>query len=89
VKPVPSLLADAVDRLNRELEDPNERWKTFYFPVSTSSTEVIVDTVGCVGTCVETWMGFAEARRVAMQRRVVFHLLDAIGMMPLHGSLTA
>jgi hypothetical protein len=51
--------------------------------VATSSTEVIVAATGCVGLCVETWMGFPEARRVEMQRAVVELLLADIGVRPL------
>ncbi|MEZ4236478.1 MAG: hypothetical protein R3F59_10030 [Myxococcota bacterium] len=50
-------------RMNGALADREERWETLSYPVPTSSTEVIVDAVGCVGTRVETWMGFEEARR--------------------------
>jgi murein tripeptide amidase MpaA len=80
VTPVPPLVASTVARLNAELQDPDERWSEHYYPVSTSSTEVIVDAIGCVGVCVETWMGFSEARRVRMQRRVVELLLEGLGV---------
>ena len=51
------------------------------FPaVSTSSTEVIVEDVGCIGTCVETWMGFSERRRIDMQKDVVRTLLLGLGI---------
>jgi len=66
-----------------------EVWATQYYPVATSSTEVIVDAVGCVGVCVETWMGFDEARRVAMQREVVRHFLDGLGILPFDRKLTS
>ncbi len=71
VEPMPEVLARVVDRLNANLESEDERWATNYFPVPTSSTEVIVAATGCVGVCVETWMGFPEARRVDMQKEVV------------------
>ena len=83
VEPMPAIVGEVVDRLNQALEEDNEVWATQYYPVSTSSTEVIVDAIGCVGICVETWMGFAERRRIAMQRRVVDLLLDGIGVGPL------
>ena len=73
------LLERVVDELNGNLGRPDEVWATHFFPVSTSSTEVIVDTVGCVGTCVETWMGFTERRRIDMQKEVVRRLLAAAG----------
>ena len=80
VRPCPSLLSDAVDQLNTRLDGPNEHWATHYFPVSTSSTEVIVEDVGCIGTCVETWMGFSERRRIDMQKDVVRTLLLGLGI---------
>jgi hypothetical protein len=78
VEPMPAIIARTVERLNLELEQPNERWDPQYFPVSTSSTEVIVDAIGCVGICVETWMGFPERRRIEMQKAVVELLLDDV-----------
>ena len=80
VRPCPVAFEQVVARLNAELESERERWATHYFPVATSSTEVIVDDIGCLGTCVETWMGFDIARRVQMQKRVVELLLDAAGV---------
>jgi len=75
VTPVPTALSRVVEVLNQGVLSDQETWATHYFPVSTSSTEVIVDAVGCVGTCVETWMGFPIARRVEMQKEVVLSLL--------------
>lgn len=83
VKPAPALIDRAVERLNHQLRDEAERWAAHYYPVATSSTEVIVDAIGCVGVCVETWMGFPEARRIDMQRAVVDILLGEIGVGPL------
>ena len=80
VEPAPDLVAATVARLNAEIRDPEERWAPLYYPVPTSSTEVIVEATGCTGLCIETWMGFAEARRVEMHRRVVELLLDGIGV---------
>ena len=80
VEPMPPLYGAVVDRLNTQLQDENERWATLYYPVSTSSTEVIVEAFGCLGVCVETWMGFPEERRIAMQTAVVEALLDEIGV---------
>lgn len=81
VLPCPPLLSTVVHKLNQQLADPSERWATHHYPVATSSTEVIVDAVGCVGTCVETWMGFALGRRVQMQREVATHLLETLGVL--------
>ena len=80
VDPCPPLVSRAVDRLNELTTDPAERWATLYYPVATSSTEVIVDAIGCVGTCVETWMGFPLSRRVELQRQVIDTLLQGLGL---------
>ncbi|MEM6926170.1 MAG: succinylglutamate desuccinylase/aspartoacylase family protein [Myxococcota bacterium] len=80
VDPCPPLLDQVVGDLNAGRESDAEAWATQYFPVATSSTEVIVDRIGCIGTCVETWMGFDLDRRVAMQREVVERLLERLGM---------
>jgi hypothetical protein len=79
-EPMPSVLAGVIDRLNEHLDSPYERWAPHYYPVATSSTEVIVDAVGCVGVCVETWEAFEEPRRIEMQRLAVTALLDAVGV---------
>ncbi len=83
VEPMPAIIARTIDRLNARFPEEDARWAPQYYPVSTSSTEVIVDAIGCVGICVETWMGFSEPRRVEMQRAVVDFLLDDIGVRPL------
>ncbi len=80
VTPCPPALTRVVDRLNLQVVDPQERWSTLYYPVSTSSTEVIVDTFGCVGTCVETWMGLPERRRIDLQKTVVRALFEEFGL---------
>jgi hypothetical protein len=80
VRPCPAAFTRVVERLNAELPHEDERWATHHFPVATSSTEVIVDDIGCLGTCVETWMGFDVDRRVQMQKRVVELLLDEVGV---------
>ncbi len=81
VDPVPPLVTRAVARLNDARQSEQEAWSPLYYPVATSSTEVIVDAIGCVGICVETWMGFEEARRIEMQKEVVAILLDEIGVL--------
>jgi hypothetical protein len=80
VEPCPRLIARAVARLDAARQSDEEAWSTLYYPVATSSTEVIVDAIGCVGVCVETWMGFPERRRIAMQREVVEVLLGELGL---------
>ncbi|HZO15132.1 MAG TPA: succinylglutamate desuccinylase/aspartoacylase family protein [Polyangiaceae bacterium] len=75
VEPRPAIVDRVVATLNQELQHPYELWAPHYYPVATSSTEVIVDAVGCIGLCIETWTGFDERRRIDMQRRVVELLL--------------
>jgi hypothetical protein len=83
VEPMPEIVGRTIDRLNEAFPADEEHWDPQYYPVATSSTEVIVDAVGCIGICVETWMGFEEARRIEMQRAVVEFLLDDIGVRKL------
>jgi len=80
VEPRPPIVDRVLARLNARFTGENERFDPQYYPVATSSTEVIVDAIGCVGLCIETWMGFAEPRRIEMQRTVVEYLLDDIGV---------
>jgi murein tripeptide amidase MpaA len=80
VEPRPAVVDAVVAQLNEELQHPYERWAPHYYPVATSSTEVIVEAVGCVGLCIETWMGFEERRRIDMQRRVVELVLRDLGI---------
>jgi len=82
VQPMPPVIGRVVERLNALRASDEETWATQHYPVATSSTEVIVDAIGCVGICVETWMGFPEARRIEMQREVVDILLDELGIVP-------
>lgn len=82
VEPMPPLVGRAVERLDRMRESDEERWAALYYPVATSSTEVIVDAISCIGVCVETWMGFPERRRIQMQKDVVHVLLDELGVLP-------
>ncbi len=83
VDPVPEIVPRILERLNARFTGPGEHWDRQFYPVATSSTEVIVAATGCVGLCVETWMGFPETRRVEMQRAVVELLLDDCGVRPL------
>jgi hypothetical protein len=80
VLPMPPVVNTVVTALNMTLQNENERWAPQHYPVATSSTEVIVDASGCVGLCVETWMGFTERRRIEMQTQVVRSLLEAFGV---------
>jgi hypothetical protein len=72
--------------MNTSLESPYETWAPHFYPVPTSSTEVIVDALTSLGTdttglCIETWMGFTLERRVAMQKRVVELMLADLGLL--------
>ncbi|NVB40063.1 succinylglutamate desuccinylase/aspartoacylase family protein [Pseudenhygromyxa sp. WMMC2535] len=80
VEPRPEIVDRTLARLNARFDGEQEHWDPHYFPVATSSTEVIVDAIGCVGLCIETWMGFEEARRIEMQKAVVEYLLDDVGV---------
>lgn len=80
VEPMPALVGETVERLNAIRASDEELWAAQYYPVATSSTEVIVAAIGCIGVCVETWMGFPERRRVEMQKDVVRILLELIGV---------
>lgn len=82
VDPAPPLVGRSIDRLNALRRSDEELWAPQYYPVATSSTEVIVGAIGCVGICVETWMGFPERRRIEMQKDVVRVLLDELGLLP-------
>jgi hypothetical protein len=85
---MPAVVGRVVDRLNGRWTDDAERWAPQHYPVATSSTEVIVEALGCVGICVETWMGFPLPTRVAMQRDVVRLLLDEFGVLPIDEPLS-
>jgi hypothetical protein len=81
IEPRPAILDRTLARLNQRFTAPEQHWDPLYFPVATSSTEVIVDAIGCVGICVETWMGFEERARIEMQQAVVELLLDDVGVL--------
>ncbi len=86
VEPRPPVVDRVIARLNATIREPDERWAPLHYPVATSSTEVIVDAlaaegVACTGLCIETWMAFPEARRVAMHRQVVRLLLADLGIL--------
>jgi hypothetical protein len=85
VDPMPPILGRTLERLNARKRSDDELWAPQFYPVATSSTEVIVDAIGCIGVCVETWMGFPEARRIEMQREVVRILLDEMNVLPFEG----
>lgn len=81
VDPCPAIVERTIEKLNATKLDESEVWAPQYYPVATSSTEVIVDRIGCVGLCIETWMGFPERRRIDMQKQVVRILLEDVGVL--------
>lgn len=81
VDPMPGIVQRTVDALNHSKQADDEVWAPQFYPVATSSTEIIVDTVGCIGLCIETWMGFDERRRIDMQKEVVELLLGDVGVL--------
>lgn len=83
VTPRPEIVDRVLARLNERFTDEQEHFDPHYYPVATSSTEVIVEATGCIGLCFETWMEFEESRRIAMQKAVVEFLLDDIGVRKL------
>jgi hypothetical protein len=80
VQPRPPIIDAVIDRLNARFGSEDEHFQSQHYPVATSSTEVIVDAVGCVGVCVETWMGFEERHRIEMQKATVEYFLAEIGV---------
>jgi len=84
VEPRPALVDRLVAGMNAALDNPYERWAPHFFPVDTSSTEVLVAMMGAdrmVGLCIETWMGFERPRRVAMQKAIVRLALTDLGIL--------
>ncbi|PIE18743.1 MAG: hypothetical protein CSA66_04070 [Proteobacteria bacterium] len=81
VEPRPAVVDRVVATMNQDLAHPYELWAPHHYPVATSSTEVIVDAIGCVGLCIETWLGFEERRRVDMHKRIVELLLADFGLL--------
>jgi hypothetical protein len=80
VSPMPPIIDRVIERLNARFTGEQEHFDPQYYPVATSSTEVIVEAVGCVGLCTETWMGLAETRRIEMHKAIVEYLLEDIGV---------
>ncbi|MBL4683211.1 MAG: succinylglutamate desuccinylase/aspartoacylase family protein [Nannocystaceae bacterium] len=83
VEPRPPVVDRVLSRLNERFTEDEESFDPLHYPVSTSSTEVTVQAVGCVGLCFETWMGFDEGRRIKMHKAVVELLLDDVGVRKL------
>ncbi len=81
VQPMPEIVGRVIDRMNETKQLDYETWSPHHYPVPTSSTEVIVDRVGCTGLCIETWMGFDLRRRIDMQKQIVRYLLEDLGVL--------
>ena len=79
-QPMPEVVQRLVDGMNEDLEHPYEKWAPHYYPIDTASSEVIEAATGCLGLCIETWMGFELERRVAMQKRIVNLILCEAGL---------
>lgn len=81
VKPPPRYLAGWVKALNAKLKAKREHFHPIYFPISTSSTEVMVEGLNLKGGfCLETWMGFSLERRVHLQTIAIKTFLDSVGL---------
>ena len=83
VEPRPPIVDRLVAAMNTDLATAYEVWAPHYYPVATSSTEVLVEMQGAdrmVGLCIETWMGFELARRVTMQKAIVRYALAECGV---------
>lgn len=80
LEPMPKLLSRVLDRLNADLAAPRHRFYANYFPISTSSTEVMVEAWKVQGFCAETWRGFELAERVALQEELILAFFDEMGL---------
>ena len=90
--PEAAILNAALRRLDPDAAIVLDARKSRLEVLSTANASEVLgalDAVGCVGVCVETWMGFDERRRIDMQREVVRHFLDSLGILPFASVLTA
>jgi hypothetical protein len=79
VNPPPAVLGPWLDSINRRLPTAR-RFVPIYFPIPTSSTEVLVSRFSLKGGfCVETWSGFALQDRIGMHLLVAESFLRAAG----------
>lgn len=89
VQPEPPLLADWLARLNATVAAPGDKFHIKYFPISTSSTEVMTDALHLKGGfCVETWRGLQFPQRIAYQRAAVETFLQSVGIDARYGQDT-
>lgn len=77
-EPAP-LLSDWLNALNAMIARTGHSFTTKYFPISTSSTEVMVDKLHLKGGyCVETWRHLPLPSRIAMQKAAVETFLTQV-----------
>jgi hypothetical protein len=75
----PEYLDAWIEQTNRNALTRKEYFWPYFFPIETSSTEVLVDQYKLKGGfCVETWTGFPLSRRVARQNDAVRALLTLV-----------
>lgn len=80
VSPKPQILQSWLTKLNAKLLTREELFSSVFYPIPTSSTEVLVQRHSLAGGfCIETWTGFEERRRVQMQIAAVESFLEAVG----------
>lgn len=81
IKPAPPVLKDWLSRLNGKITAVPERFIGTYFPIPTSSTEVLVAKFRLKGGfCVETWSGLPLPRRIAYHRSAIETFLTSVGV---------
>jgi len=79
--PKPAVLEPWLARLNATIADARERFVASYFPIPTSSTEVMVAQLALKGGfCVETWSGLPWRERVHLQWSAVDTFLTTLGI---------
>lgn len=80
VTPMPEILPRVLDRANAKANDERERFRSNYYPITTSSTEQFVARYGMLGLCLETWRGHPIATRIRRHQDFVLALLDELGI---------
>jgi hypothetical protein len=78
VNPPPAVLGPWIEAINRGAP-ASKRFTPIYYPIPTSSTEVLVARFSLAGGfCVETWSGFDLKERIRLQLRVAETLLNTL-----------
>ncbi len=79
--PEPPLLRPWLARLNATIPKYNDKFAGTYYPIPSSSTEVMVSRLHLKGGfCVETWSGLPLQQRITMQRNAVETFLTSVGL---------